>query len=111
MRMLICRVVFYLWKKEFWDHELVPGCLESLCLVIALEKFMKRSILLALTAVLFASLHLAPAQVTATLVEDDFAGSAGAAPDAARFTWGGEVSQNGGGFLNFSTDSANTSWL
>jgi len=72
---------------------------------------MKRSFILVLTAVLFASLHPAPAQVISTLVEDDFTALAGTAPDAARFIWGGDLSQNGSGWLIFSTDSANTSWL
>jgi hypothetical protein len=72
---------------------------------------MTRRFILALTVALLASLHPASAQVASTLVEDNFDGSAGAPPDAAKFIWGGEVSQNGSGFLYFGTESANTSWL
>ena len=72
---------------------------------------MTRRFILLLTVALLASLHPASAQVASTLVEDDFDGLAGAPPDAAKFIWGGEVSQNGSGFLYFGTDSANTSWL
>jgi hypothetical protein len=53
-----------------------------------------------------------PAQyITNTIVQDDFAGLAGALPDGSRFVWGGDVAQNGSGQLNLTTDSANQSWL
>jgi hypothetical protein len=53
----------------------------------------------------------ADTQYTNTLVQDDFAGSAGAPPDAVRFEWGGDLAQSGSGQLVLSTDQANQSWL
>ena len=45
------------------------------------------------------------------LVEDAFAGAAGATPDAAKFVWDGEVTQNGAGLLILDTNWVNRSWL
>jgi len=45
------------------------------------------------------------------LVEDTFAGAAGATPDAGKFVWNGEVTQNGAGLLILDTNEVNRSWL
>ena len=45
------------------------------------------------------------------VVEDGFNGTVGAAPDASKFIWSGEVVQTGDGKLYFNTEVANNSWL
>ncbi|MBI5770408.1 MAG: immunoglobulin domain-containing protein [Verrucomicrobia bacterium] len=45
------------------------------------------------------------------LVEDGFTGAAGAAPDASKFEWSGELAQTGSGTLNLLTQSVQSSWL
>lgn len=46
-----------------------------------------------------------------TVVQDGFDGAVGAPPDAARFDWGGEVTQNGTGQLDLQTWIATHSWV
>jgi len=69
---------------------------------------MKRRFFVLTALILCALLHSALASV---LVQDDFTGTAGALPDATKFTWGGQIGQSGTGFLNLSTDTADQTWL
>lgn len=45
------------------------------------------------------------------LLSDDFSGVAGAPPDAAKYVWNGDVTQNGSGQLNVNTLSYRNSWI
>ena len=45
------------------------------------------------------------------LVEDDFSGLENTPPDALKFEWSGEVTQNGSGQLILNTWEVNTSWI
>ncbi|MFA7345289.1 MAG: leucine-rich repeat protein [Terrimicrobiaceae bacterium] len=45
------------------------------------------------------------------LVEDGFAGAAGTTPDAGKFEWSGEATQNGAGLLTLNTTAVSSSWL
>jgi hypothetical protein len=62
--------------------------------------------------VLFVLLLALPAVTQAqVLVEDSFAGAAGALPDAAKFEWDGNVTLNGAGQLSVQTLPSHFSWL
>lgn len=62
-----------------------------------------------LLGLLIASVNL-PASAT-VLVEDTFEGTPGGSPDAARFSWSGEVALTGDGQVGFQTWSVNQSWI
>lgn len=58
------------------------------------------------------NLHVgATTNVATVLVTDTFSGTNGAPPDATKWDWSGEASQNGAGQVALSTWSANTSWI
>lgn len=69
---------------------------------------MKTTFTLTASALLFTAASSVYASV---LVEDGFDGLAGTAPEAAKFEWGGEVTQNGTGQLSLQTWSVSHSWL
>ena len=62
-------------------------------------------------AILLLTLLLPVVGLAQVLMQDDFNGAAASPPDAAKFTWGGQVGMNGTGQLNLNTDTASTSWL